>query len=189
MMDIEPFAFALYLHNRPGVLNRVALIFSRRGWNIDNVSISPAEEDGFARCHLVAWGPQGGINNIASQLNKLIDVVSARHEIVDHRVVSREVVLVKVRIDPNGHEDLRQSAADLDCKLVDTTGSSAIFQYVGTHELTSAIRTAIGERHEVLDVIRSGAITMHREEDNADDVSRLGPEDRLTAEGVTLSQE
>lgn len=188
-MEIEPFAFALYLHNRPGVLNRVALVFSRRGWNIDNISISPAEDGNFARCNLVASGPRGGIDNVAAQLNKLIDVVAARHETIDHRIVSREVVLVKVRIDPNGVEDLRQSAEELDCQLIDTTGSSAIFQYVGTHELTSRIREAIGKRHHVIDVIRSGAITMHRDEDNADDVSRLGPEAMLTAEGVTLQQD
>ena len=187
-MEIEPFAFALYLHNQPGVLNRVALVFSRRGWNIDNVSISPAEDGEYARCNLVAQGKRSGISNVAAQLNKLIDVVSARHEELDHRILSREVVLIKVAIDPNGMEDLRESAQELDCQLIDISGNSAIFQFVGTAAHTRFIRETIGERHRVLDVIRSGAITMPRTEDHPGDVSQLGPEDLLTAEGKSIDR-
>lgn len=186
-MEIEPFAFALYLHNRPGVLNRVALVFSRRGWNIDNISISPAEDGNFARCNIVASGRRDGINNVAAQLNKLIDVIAARHEVLDHRIVSREIVLIKVAINPNGMEDLRQSAQELDCQLIDISGDSAIFQFVGTAEHTRLIRETIGQRHTVLDVIRSGAITMPRTEDHPADVSQIGPDVLLTAAGNTLN--
>lgn len=182
-MHNEPFAFALYLHNRPGVLNRVALVFSRRGWNIDNISISPAIDGNYARCNLVASGPRSGINNLAAQLNKLVDVLSARHEVIDHRIVSRQVVLIKVRINPNGMEDLRESAQELDCQLVDIRGDSAIFQFVGTAEHTQMIRQTIGERHEILDVITSGAITMPRSEDHPADVAKLSPSQLLTAQG------
>lgn len=185
-MNHEPFAFALYLHNRPGVLNRVALVFSRRGWNIDNISISPADDRAYARCNLIAWGPPSGLNNIAAQLNKLIDVISGRHEVLDHLIISRQVVLVKVRIDPDGMEDLRESARELDCQLVDTTGESAIFQFVGTAEHTRAIKEIIAARHEIMDVVTSGAITMPRHEDHPADVGRLSPRDLLTAKGQVI---
>lgn len=182
-MVTEPFAFALYLHNRLGVLNRVALVFSRRGWNIDSVSISSTEDGQFARCNLIAVGPPSGVNNIIAQLNTLIDVISARQEILDHRIISREVVLIKVAIDPEDNSDLRQSARELDCKLVDVSDNAAIFQFVGTAQHTRMIADTIATRHVVLDVVRSGAISMPRTDNHPADVAKLGPNERITAQG------
>lgn len=182
-MALEPFAFALYLHNRLGVLNRVALVFSRRGWNIDSVSISSTDDGQFARCNLVAVGPESGVNNVVAQLNKLVDVIAARRETLDHRIISREVVLIKVAIDPEDNSDLRQSARELDCKLVDVSDDTAVFQFVGTAEHTRMISETIGRRHAVLDVIRSGAISMPRTDNHPADVAKLTPTQRITAQG------
>lgn len=184
-MATEPFAFALFLHNRPGVLNRVALVFSRRGWNIENVSISKFEDPAFSRCTLIATGPRDGLNNVAAQLNKLIDVVSARHVTVDERVISSEVLLVKVRIHVP-KETLAAAAQELGGLLVDDGGESAIFQFVGTNVDNSEIRDRVAERFEVMDVVRSGLVTMHREEHEQDDVATMGPEILLTALGDTV---
>lgn len=182
-MDVQPFVFALYLHNHPGVLNRVALVFSRRGWNIDGVSISPAEDSDYARCNIMATGPASNVRNITAQLNKIVDVVSARQELLDHEVLSREVVLVKIAIDDNDTSDLRDSARELDCQLVDVSGQTAIFQFVGTAAHTRAIRERIEIRHTILDVIRSGAIVMPRGDATSRDVVHLGPDQIVTAQG------
>lgn len=185
-MALEPFAFALYLHNRPGVLNRVALVFSRRGWNIDSVSISAAEDGNFARCNLIAVGPASGVNNVTAQLNKLVDVISARREILDHRIISREVVLIKVAIDPQSDVDLRQSAHELDCQLVDVSSDTAVFQFVGTAEHTRMITDTIARQYTIVDVIRSGAVSMPRTQNHPADVANLGPNIRITAQGHTV---
>lgn len=188
MMATEPFAFALYLHNRPGVLNRVALVFSRRGWNIENVSISKCEDPAFSRCSLIATGPADGLNNVAAQLNKLIDVISARHVTVDDRVVSSEVLLVKVRISIPVSE-LAAAAQELGGVLVDDGGESAIFQFVGTNIDNSEIRDRVAARFEIMDIVRSGLVTMHREEFEADDITTIGPNSLLTALGETVDAE
>lgn len=185
-MALEPFAFALYLHNRPGVLNRVALVFSRRGWNIDSISISPAEDANFARCNLIATGPESGVHNVTAQLNKLVDVISARREILDHRILSREVVLVKVALHSDAPTDLRQSARDLDCQLVDVSSDTAIFQFVGTAEHTRMIIETIARNYTIVDVIRSGAVSMPRTTNHPADVANLGPNVRITAQGHTV---
>ena len=185
MMATEPFAFALYLHNRPGVLNRVALIFSRRGWNIENLSISTSEKPGFARCNLIATGPRDGLNNVAAQLNKLIDVVSARNVTIDERVVARQIILIKIRI-TQPIDALKNAAQELGGELVDDGGQSAIFQFIGTRQENSDIRDRVAERFEVMDVIRSGVVTMHREEAELDDVAEMGPGVLLTALGETI---
>lgn len=175
-------AFSLYLSNKPGVLNRVALTFSRRGWNIDNISISPAEDGRYARCNLVASGPGEGISNLVAQLNKLVDVIAARHEVIDGGVVSREVALVKVRFDEDQVADVSAAAKELRCTLVDTTGGTAIFQFVGEHAAIDSVRQQIGRRFDVLDVVRSGAITMHRTENDDDDISNITPGIVVTSE-------
>lgn len=175
-------AFSLYLNNRPGVLNRVALIFSRRGWNIENISISPAEDGRFARCNLVAAGEIDGLRNMVAQLSKLVDVIAARHEILDDRVLSREVVLIKVRFDAEVTTDVERIARELDCDVVDTSGGSAVLQFVGEHAEIDEVRNKVGEHFKVLDVVRSGAISMHRTENDADDISNQTPGIVVTAE-------
>lgn len=180
--ETEAYAISLYLHNRPGVLNRVSLVFSRRGWNIDTISISPAEDGRFARCNLVATGPRDGLGNIVAQMHKLVDVVAARREIIDERIVSREVALIKVEFDNEQVDDLAAAAAELDCDVVDTSGGSAIFQYVGEHAATDLVREKLGRRFRVIDVVRSGTITMHRTENNDDDISRVAPGRVVTAD-------
>lgn len=184
-MATEPFAFALYLHDRPGVLNRVALVFSRRGWNIENVSISKSETPGFARCNLIASGPKDGLNNIAAQLNKLIDVIAARHLTLDERVIARQIIFVKVRID-SSIEALRQAAKELGAELVDDGGESAVFQFIGTTEQDNEFYERVKARFEIMDVVRSGVVTMHREESELDDVAQIGPNTILTALGDSL---
>jgi acetolactate synthase-1/3 small subunit len=178
----EQHAFSLYLNNRPGVLNRVALVFSRRGWNIENISISPAEDGRYARCNLVAMGPQAGLTNVVAQLNKLVDVIAARNETIDDRVVSREVVLIKVRFDESIADDVSTIANELHCDVVDTSGKSAILQFVGEHAAIDQVRQHVGERFEVIDVVRSGAISMHRMENDEDDISNVTPGIVVTAE-------
>ena len=180
-MSTEAYAFSLYVHNRPGVLNRLALVFSRRGWNIDNISISPAEDGRFARCNLVATGPQDGLGNIVAQLSKLVDVIAARREVIDDRLLSREVALIKVHYDTAQVLNINAAAVELGCEVVDTSGDSAIFQFVGEHAAIDRVRTELGRRFTVLDVVRSGAITMHRTENDADDISRVAATVVVTA--------
>ena len=88
---------SLHLQNRSGVLNRVVLTFSRRGWNIDSLSVSHELDDSTSRCSIVASGDSATLNLIVSQLKKLIDVIDAYEE-EPGESTERELALFRVML-------------------------------------------------------------------------------------------
>src|SRR5688572_23997522 len=98
MSSAEIQTFSLVTSDRPGVLVRIALVFSRRGWNIESLAVSPGASPGFARMTILSRGAPDNVDQILKQLGKLIDVVF----VTDHRgeqPVETESALIKLRCD------------------------------------------------------------------------------------------
>ena len=93
---IKKHLVSLYVANKFGVLNRVALVFARRGFNIDSLVVSEAYDPDFSHMNIVASGDERTIVHIIKQLNKLVDVVHAADN-TGKDVIQRELALVKVR--------------------------------------------------------------------------------------------
>ncbi len=159
---VSAHAISLYLRNRPGVMNRVGLVFSRRGWNVDSISVSPAEDGRFARCTIVAVGPDSGVQRIIAQLTKLVEVVACRLECADESVVTRELALIKVRCAAGAMNRLRAVAASIGCVPVDWGSDTVMFQIVGEHTDIDHAREVLAGVSEVFDILRTGSIIMHR---------------------------
>ncbi len=85
---------ALVLH-KPGVLQRVAGLFTRRGFNIDSITVGTSEQEGIARMTIMAKGDEKILEQITKQLNKIIDVIKVR-DLEPERTVKRELCLIKV---------------------------------------------------------------------------------------------
>ena len=80
----EKFAISIYVCNKPGVLVRLTQTFTRRGYNIDSLVVSPAHDVAFSRITVVVQGEPSSYDQILRQLNKLVDVVHATsHESAD----------------------------------------------------------------------------------------------------------
>ena len=84
------------VHDKPGVLNRVASMFRRRGFNISSLAVGNSETNGFSRMTFVVDGDEATVDQITKQLYKLIDVVKVS-DISEEDVVVRELALIKVR--------------------------------------------------------------------------------------------
>ena len=87
---------SLYVNNKPGVLVRVALVFARRGYNIESLVVSPSVSGDFSRMTITCSGDPDTLEQIIKQLAKLIDVVHAVDHTGDH-AYETEIALVKVR--------------------------------------------------------------------------------------------
>ena len=87
---------AALVEDRPGVLNKVASLFRRRGFNIDSLAVGTTEEPGISRMTIVVEGPEGIARQVERQLDKLIDVVTVE-DLTALEAVSRELALIKVR--------------------------------------------------------------------------------------------
>jgi acetolactate synthase I/III small subunit len=176
------------VEDRPGVLNRVASLFRRRGFNIESLAVGPTEEEGLSRMTIVVDGATTVVEQVEKQLYKLIDVVKVA-DITHKGVVARELLLMKVRGADSKRLEVIQIATALDAKIADVADGTVIVEYAGEEdEVENLIRTM--RPYGIVELARTGRVAMSRGaaavrfEGNADAVaehSRLGrrPEGRL----------
>ena len=159
LSQVDSFTISLYLANKPGVLNRVGLVFSRRGWNIDSLSVSPDEDGRFSHCSIVANGDANTLFKIVGQLNKVVDVIYAREHLVDS-VVSRELALVKVICSPERFHELHKELDGVLWKIVDESITTKTVEGVGTREVIDRVHRRRDSILGVLEMVRTGAVAL-----------------------------
>jgi len=151
---------SLLVNNRPGVLIRVALVFSRRGYNIDSVVVSPLKDPEFSRMSLVASGDPRTLDQILKQLNKLVDVLHATDH-TDTAKIDRELGLYKIKSPAARRTEIFQIADHFKASSVDLTEETVVFQITGTSEMLDAFQTMMGV-YGIIESIRSGKLFMAR---------------------------
>jgi acetolactate synthase-1/3 small subunit len=92
---IKTHIFTAMVEHRPGVLQRVAAMFSRRGFNIDNITVGPTENPEVARMTILTKGDDKVLEQVIKQMNKLVDVIKVS-DLNKEKSVCRELCLVKV---------------------------------------------------------------------------------------------
>ena len=151
---------SLLVNNRPGVLIRVALVFSRRGYNIDSVVVSPLKNSEFSRMSLVASGDPSTLDQIIKQLNKIVDVLHA----IDHTgesLIEKELGLFKVQSPITLRTEIIQIAEHFKATSVDLTEDTVVFQITGAFEKLNAFQTMM-EKYGIIESIRSGKLFLVR---------------------------
>ncbi|NDD67308.1 acetolactate synthase small subunit [bacterium] len=145
--------------NKPGALLRIALIFSRRGFNIDSLVVSPTMDGHFSRMTIGAQGDPSVLGQIVKQVNKLVDVIHAT-EHQDQTAVQKELALIKVKM---GHhrDQVLQAVSHFKAHTVDLSPGSVIIQLTGSaHKIDAAI--AYLSEYGILEVVRTGKVVMAR---------------------------
>ena len=153
-------SISLVVENKPGVLVRVALVFARRGYNIDSLVVSPGMDGRFARMNIVARGNPETLEQIIAQLEKLVDVLHAQDH-TGHASVERELALLKVACSLEDRASLLQLVNHFKASTVDMTPESMIIQVTGSSEKIDAMRNAC-EVFSVREYIRTGKVIMMR---------------------------
>jgi acetolactate synthase I/III small subunit len=158
---IDMHTFSLVVRDHPGVLVRIALVFSRRGFNIESLAVSPGLTDGFARMTIVSRGAPETVEQMNKQLAKLVDVVF----VTDHageQPVEAEIALLKVRV--NGETEKRALLSRLErhrTRVVDETTGSIVLVADGTSAELDALINAV-DPQQLEELIRTGKIVMDR---------------------------
>ena len=146
--------------NTSGVLNRVAGLFSRRGYNIDSLTVSETENPSFSRMTIVVHGDDEILEQIEKQMNKLIDVKEIK-ELKDGESVCRELILVKVAANA---EQIQQIIAITDvfrAKIVDVSTESLMIELTGNQQKLDAF-VGLLEGFEILELVRTGITGLNR---------------------------
>ena len=159
---IKKHAISLYVANKPGVLIRIALVFARRGYNIDSLVVSEAHDPAFSAMNIEATGEGKTLDQILNQLNKLVDVVHARDNTIED-VIACELALIKLSCSAEQRAEVLQLAQALESEVIDLTESTVTLQVSGDTKKIDTVHTVFGP-YGVLEMVRSGKIIIARGE-------------------------
>ncbi|MDP6978167.1 MAG: acetolactate synthase small subunit [Myxococcota bacterium] len=151
---------SLFVHDRPGVLVRVAIVFARRGYNIESLVVSPAARAGFSRMTITCSGDPTTLEQIIKQLAKLVDVVHA----IDHtgqEVIESEIALMKLECGIDERTQILQIADQFKCRVVDYGPESLVIRSYGSSEKIDALILLL-EPYRLTELVRSGKVIMTR---------------------------
>lgn len=159
---------SLLVDNTSGVLSRVSGLFSRRGYNIDSLTVGETTDPRYSRMTVVVSGDEQILDQITKQLAKLIDVVDIK--ILEAETsVNRELVLVKVRVDAEERQSVIAVANVFRGNIVDVGNDSLIVELTGQQSKLDAFLKLL-EGHEILELARTGITGLSR---GSDDVRYL----------------
>jgi acetolactate synthase-1/3 small subunit len=153
-------SISLLVNNRPGVLIRIALVFNRRGYNIESLVVSPAHNGKFSRMNITASGEPKTLEQIIKQLNKLIDVIHAKDH-TDEVTVERELALIKVNCPADKRTEILQIAEHFKAQTVDLSDSTLMLQVTGDTEKLDAMEMMV-DKNGIKEMVRTGKIIMAR---------------------------
>jgi acetolactate synthase-1/3 small subunit len=151
---------SLFVNNKPGVLVRVALVFSRRAFNIESLVVSPTAEGRFSRMTITCTGSQEDLEQVVKQLAKLVDVVHA----IDHTgdaSYETEIALLKLEAPLDRRTEILQIAEHFKARVVDYGTDSLILQVYGSSEKLDAFIDLL-RPFDLSELVRSGKLLMAR---------------------------
>ena len=151
---------SLFVNNKPGVLVRVSLVFSRRAFNIESLVVSPAAEGRFSRMTITCSGDPATLEQVVKQLAKLVDVVHATDHTGD-QAYETEIALLKLECPLDERTHILQVAEHYKARVVDFGAESLILQIYGSSEKLDAF-TDLLRPFGVAELVRSGKLLMAR---------------------------
>ncbi len=147
--------------NIPGVLSRVAGLFSRRGFNIASLAVAPTDDPTLSRITVVVVADSAPIDQIKHQLFKLINVVEIR-ELTDEDSVERELILVAVSLNDkkaNDKEAIQKLAEKYDAKIISESSQALVLAMDGSQKEVDALEGAL-KQYGIIEIQRTGKISI-----------------------------
>ncbi len=166
---------SVLVENKPGVLARIAGLFSRRGYNIDSLAVGPTEHPEISRMTVVVDLEVSPLEQVTKQLNKLIEVLKVV-ELDAAASVQRELLLVKVKADLTNRSHVLETVQLFRAKVVDVATDAVTIEATGTADKLAALIKVL-EPFGIRELVQSGMVAMGRGSRSITDRS-LRPVDR-----------
>ena len=157
---MKKFTVAILVNNQFGVLNRVTSMFRRRQFNITSLTVSETESEEFSRITVQSEGDEIKKEQLINQLYKLPDVVSIA-ELDNLDTVNRELLLIKVKNDPNVRGEVSAASDAYEGKIVAYTKDSIIIQMIGDSRKIDNFVTLMKD-FGILEICRTGVVSLQR---------------------------
>jgi len=151
---------SVLVEDRPGVLARIAGLFSRRGFNIESLAVGPTEVPDISRMTIVVTVDELPLEQVTKQLNKLVEVLKIV-ELEAENAVQRELLLVKVRADADSRGQVLEIATLFKAKTVDVAPDSLTIEVTGDMEKLEAFLRLV-EPFGIRELAQSGMVALGR---------------------------
>ncbi|WP_295598288.1 acetolactate synthase small subunit [uncultured Methanobrevibacter sp.] len=159
-MEEQYHIISTLVEDKPGVLQKVAGMFNRRGFNIDSITVGNSEVEGQSRMVITVHADEKGLEQVTKQLNKLIDVIKIKD--ITQKAVKRELCLVKVNIpDVKARAEIMQYTNIFRAHILDVTEESIMVELTGDKEKINAFISLV-EPFGIKRIARTGLTAMSR---------------------------
>jgi len=148
------------VEDKPGVLNRIASLFRRRGFNIQSLAVGGSEHAGLSRMTIVAGGDSAQVEQVRKQLEKLINVVKVS-DITEEDIVTRELALIKVKATASTRSQIMQIVDIFRANIVDVAPTSLTIEVTGDEDKVNSLIGLLRE-FGVKEITRTGRIALTR---------------------------
>lgn len=159
-MMTKKHAITVLVNDQPGVLQRVASLFGRRGFNIESITVGQSEEQGLSRMVIITEGDNQTLEQIEKQLYKLIDVIKVV-DLSSKPMVSRELALIKVKAEPAERIEIMGLVDTFRAAVVDIGTRNLMVQVVGDSEKINAMLELL-KPYGIQELTRTGITAMAR---------------------------
>lgn len=159
-MSISTHTLSVLVEDKPGVLARVAALFSRRGFNIQSLAVGATEQKHLSRMTIVVEVEDFPLEQVTKQLNKLINVIKIVEQ-DEAQSVSRELALIKVRTDATTRSQVIEAVNLFRAKVVDVSTESLTIEATGTPEKLEAFLRVL-EPYGIREIVQSGIVSLSR---------------------------
>ena len=151
---------SVLVENKPGVLARVAGLFSRRGFNIDSLAVGVTENPEISRMTIVVKGDDRVLEQVTKQLNKLIEVIKVS-DLRAEESVERELVMIKVVAEPKTRSGIMQIADIFRARIVDVSPKTLIIEITGDETKINAMESLL-KQFGIKELARTGKVALTR---------------------------
>jgi acetolactate synthase I/III small subunit len=152
--------FVVYVENRPGVLNRIASLFRRRGYNIESLTVGHTERPGISRMTIVSAISAGAAHRVEANIYKLVNVLSVV-DVTSASTVSRSLALIKVEARDESRRRLMEIVRVFRARVVDLAPRSLIIEITGAEEKIRALVEVL-RPFGIVEMVRTGQVVMTR---------------------------
>jgi len=153
---------SVLVENRAGTLSRVSGLFSRRGFNIDSLTVGETEDPSISRMTIAVTGDERVLEQIIKQLSKLVDVIAVR-ELDPSSCLRREIILVKIGVDEKSRPAVIEIAGIFRARVVDVSQSTITIEATGNLEKINGLLLLL-RPYGILELARTGLVALERGE-------------------------
>ncbi len=148
------------VEDKPGVLNRVASLIRRRGFNIESIAVGHSELAGLSRMTIVVDGATTAVEQVRKQLEKVIEVVKVA-DITQGRIIARELALIKVHATSATRSEIIQIVDIFRANIVDVSADSLVVEVTGDEEKVDSLYSLL-RKFGIKELARTGRIALPR---------------------------